>query len=161
MTQHVSEAAPAAVSAAAIEEAAPRLQLRIARGLAVGFGGLVLLAVVAVLALGLGSAQQNTLDLLADRSASTAQLVVWLIKQYLRPAADLLEHLGRQMEAGLIDVTDETAVRHILAGSLAAAQIKDLSLGTVNALPASVFSGVTAAAGAFNSLVAGLRWFET
>lgn len=94
--------------------------MRIARGLAVGFGGLVLLAVAAVLALGLGSARQNTLDLLADRSASTAKLVLWRIEQYLRPAADLLEHLGRQIESGRIDLSDEKCLAQILAGSLVA-----------------------------------------
>ena len=61
----------------------PRLQIRITRGLIAGFGGLVLLAVVTVLALGLWSAWQNTSNLLRDKSESTIALVQSRIERHL------------------------------------------------------------------------------
>ncbi len=97
-----------------------RFQIQISRGLLIGFGGLVLLAVVAVLAVGLWAARQNTFDLLRDKSESTVELTLARIEQYLKPAEDTLIHLARQMEAGTIDATSEADVGKYLSGALAA-----------------------------------------
>ena len=97
-----------------------RFQIGLARGLVLGFGGLVLLAVVAVLALGFSSARQNTLDLLADKSASTVQLVVDRIDQHLKPVEDQLDHLGHRIDNGEIDLGDDADLGKALAGALAA-----------------------------------------
>lgn len=106
------------VDQAAVREA--RFQIQISRGLLIGFGGLVLLAVVAVLAVGLWAARQNTFDLLRDKSESTVELTLARIEQYLKPAEDELIHLGRQMENGSIDATNEADVGKYLSGALAA-----------------------------------------
>lgn len=59
-----------------------RFQIRLSLVLLIGFGGLVLLAVATVLALGLWAAQQNTITLLQDkgrrpwRSSSPASLTI-------------------------------------------------------------------------------------
>ena len=95
-------------------------QIRISRGLLLGFGGLVLLAVVAVLLVGLWSARQNTFDLLRDKSESTIELILARIEQYLRPAEDQLAHLAKQFESGAIDVSSDTEVGKFLSGALAA-----------------------------------------
>ena len=79
----------------------------------------MLLAVVAVLALGFWSARQNTLDLLRDKSEATIQVVTDRIDQHLSPAAEQLSHLGRQLESGEIAESDEE-VGNYLAGALAA-----------------------------------------
>ena len=102
------------------ETRANRFQIHIARGLAIGIGGLVLIAVVSVLALGLWSARQNTVDLLADKSDATMRAVLGRVDQYLEPAEHMLAHLGQQMERGAIDTTDEAAVGAHLSGALAA-----------------------------------------
>ncbi|MBM3481762.1 MAG: HAMP domain-containing protein [Alphaproteobacteria bacterium] len=108
---------PPAEDAAA---ARARFQIRISRGLLFGFGGLVLLAVVAVLVVGLWSARQNTFDLLRDKSESTIELLLARIEQYLRPAEDQLFHLAKQFESGSIDLAADAEVAKFLSGALAA-----------------------------------------
>ncbi len=106
-----------------------RLQIQISRGLLVGFGGLVLLAVLTVLALGLWAAQQNTFDLLRDKSQSTIELVLARIEQYLGPAENQLLHLGRQLETGAIDAASDEVIGHYLSGALAATpQVRSIVL---------------------------------
>ncbi len=97
-----------------------RFQIGISRGLLIGFGGLVLLAIVAVLAVGLWSARQNTFDLLRDKSEATVGLTLARIEQYLKPAEDQILHLGRRLESGEIDGSDDDEVGRSLAGALAA-----------------------------------------
>ena len=109
-----------AVSAPGAEGEPVGFQIGLARGLVLGFGGLVLLAVVAVLALGFSSARQNTLDLLRDKSASMIQLIVDRIDQHLRPVEDQLDHLGRRIDNGEIDLGDDDDLGRALAGALAA-----------------------------------------
>ena len=104
----------------ASEGSAVRFQIHIARGLAIGFGGLVLIAVVSVFALGLWSARQNTFDLLADKSESTMRVVLARVEQYLQPAEDMLVLLGRELETGGIDHTDDAILGARLAGALSA-----------------------------------------
>ena len=98
----------------------PRFQIGIAYGLLTSFGGLVLLAVLVVLGLGLWSARQNTFNLLADKSLATKEIVYARLEQHLIPAEDALRHLGLQMQDGNIDVSNETEVGQYLSGALAA-----------------------------------------
>lgn len=98
----------------------PRFQIGIAYGLLASFGGLVLLAVLVVLGLGLWSARQNTFNLLADKSLATKEIVYARLEQHLTPAEDALRHLGQQMQDGSIDVSNETEVGQYLSGALAA-----------------------------------------
>ena len=98
----------------------PRFQIHITRGLIAGFGELVLLAVVSVLALGLWSAWQNTSNLLRDKSESTIALVQSRIERHLQPAEDQLVHLGSQIERGDIDSANEADLGKYLSGALAA-----------------------------------------
>ena len=93
-------------------------QIGLTRGLVFGFGGLVLLAVVAVLALGFSSARRNTLDLLGDKSASTIQLIVDRIDQHLKPVEDQLDHLGRRIDNGEIDLGDDADLGKAMAGGV-------------------------------------------
>ncbi len=81
---------------------------------------MVLAAVVAVLALGLWAARQNTFDLLRDKSHSTVALVFAHIEQYLEPAEHQLIHLGRQIETGAIDASRDDELGKYLSGALAA-----------------------------------------
>jgi adenylate cyclase len=98
----------------------PRFQIRIAYGLLTSFGGLVLLAVLVVLGLGLWSARQNTFNLLADKSLAAKEIVYARLEQHLTPAENALRHLGQQMQDGSVDVSNETEVGQYLSGALAA-----------------------------------------
>ena len=120
MAEQAAGEAPRPTSAA--PETANRVgfQIGLTRGLVFGFGGLVLLAVVAVLALGFSSARQNTLDLLRDKSASTIQLIVDRIDQHLKPVEDQLDHLFRRIESGEIDLGNDDDLGKALSGALAA-----------------------------------------
>ena len=100
--------------------AKPSFQARIANALLVGFGGLVFLAVAAVLALGLWSGRENTFSLLRDKSESTITLILARIDQYLAPAEHQLIHLGRQMESGRINPSRDQDLGRHLSGALAA-----------------------------------------
>ena len=104
-------------------------QIGISRGLLVGFGSLVFLAIVAVLGVGLWSARQNTYDLLHDKSKSTVALLTARLEQYLGPVEDQLLHLGRQIEGGAVELRDEAKVISHLSGALAATpQVSSLVL---------------------------------
>ena len=104
-------------------------QIGISRGLLVGFGSLVFLAIVAVLGVGVWSARQNTYDLLHDKSESTVALLTARLEQYLGPVEDQLLHLGRQIEDGAIELGDEAKVISHLSGALAATpQVSSLIL---------------------------------
>ena len=99
---------------------ASRFQIRLSRGLLIGFGGLVLLAVLTVLAVGLWSARQNTFDLLRDKSEATLTLLLARIERYLEPAEHMLRHLGRRIETGEIDESNDAEIARSLSGALAA-----------------------------------------
>ena len=96
-----------------------RFQIGIAYGLLASFGGLVLLAVLVVLGLGLWSVRQNTSNLLADKSLATKKIAYAHPEQHLTTAEDALRHLGRQIQDGSIDVSNEIEVGQHLSGALA------------------------------------------
>jgi len=119
MTDDKESKAPAS-GRVAEQTGQPRFQIRIAYGLLTSFGGLVLLAVLVVLGLGLWSARQNTFNLLADKSLATKEIVYARLEQHLTPAENALRHLGQQMQDGSVDVSNETEVGQYLSGALAA-----------------------------------------
>ena len=102
------------------QDRSPRFQMHITRGLLLGFGGLVALAVLAVLALGMWSAWKNTTGLLRDKSEATISVVLSRIDSYLQPAEDQLQHLAHQIRSGDIDIDDDEELTAFLSGSLAA-----------------------------------------
>ena len=120
MAEQAAGEAPRPASAGGDPAKRARFQIGLTRGLVLGFGGLVLLAVVAVLALGFSSARQNTLDLLRDKSASTIQLIVDRIDQHLKPVENQLDHLFRRIQSGEIDLADDDDLGKALSGALAA-----------------------------------------
>lgn len=85
-----------------------------------GFGGLVLLAVATVLLLGLWSARQNTVSLTRKLAVSTLNSVETAIAQRLGPAEGAVEHLGRRIENGQIQIATPTDLSQALASALAA-----------------------------------------
>jgi len=104
------------------DNAAPAgFQIGITRALLLGFGGLVFVAVAAVLALGIWSGRQNTTDLLRDLSELTVSHVIERIEGDLIPAEYQLRFLAREIEAGRIDITDEDGLIKVMTGALAAA----------------------------------------
>ena len=106
--------------AAGSAPAKPRFEIKITRGLVIGFGGLVLLAVASVLGLGLWSATENTFDLLREQSEATIEIMLASVAQHLEPAEAQLVHLGAQLESGAIDATDDDDIGKYLSGALAA-----------------------------------------
>lgn len=97
----------------------PRFRIGIASGLVLAFGGLVFVAVAAVLAISVWSARENTLSLLQDKTQSTMGLIISNIDRHLQPAEDQLEYLAKKIEAGEIDPDDDAEMTTFLTGALA------------------------------------------
>ena len=96
-----------------------RIRLGMRTALMVGFGGLVLLAVATVLFLGLWSARENTVSLTRKLADATLDDVQTTIERHLRPAEAAVEHLGRRMENGQIQITVPGDLSQALASALA------------------------------------------
>ncbi len=111
---------PGRVGGKSMADSKARFQIRLSHGLLIGFGGLVLLAVATVLALGLWAARQNTITLLQDKGEATLAVVVARIADYLEPAEHQLIHLARQIEGGALDAADDAVLGRHLSGALAA-----------------------------------------
>jgi adenylate cyclase len=97
-----------------------RLRLPIAAVLTAGFGGLMLAAVAAVLALGLLSAGRNTFALLNDKADLALKGVVVRVRHQLEPARDQSVFLARLIETGALDAGDPVRLADTLRGALAA-----------------------------------------
>lgn len=97
-----------------------RIGIRLA--LALGFGGLVLLAVLAVLGLGIGSAQRNTRDLLEDRARDMVRAIRSEVVDELRPIEHQVNFVASWMEqnrsGNAFPPDDQLAT--LLTGALAA-----------------------------------------
>ncbi|HEV7369188.1 adenylate/guanylate cyclase domain-containing protein [Arenibaculum sp.] len=96
------------------------LRLPISAVLMAGFGGLMLAAVAAVLALGLLSAGRNTFTLLNDKADLALKSVVVRVRHQLEPARDQSTFLARLIETGGLDVGDPVRLADTLRGALAA-----------------------------------------
>ena len=84
-----------------------------------GFGGLVFLAVAAVLLIGLWSARENTISLTRKLADAALDGVQAAIKQRLRPAEQAVEHIGRRIENGQIRIAASDDLSRALAAALA------------------------------------------
>ena len=113
--------------------------------LAGGFGTVLVVAVLAVLAVGLRNLGQTALDLLSERARIAVSTSVARLEQHLRPAADQLEAIGDMIASGALDPGDRTRLGAVLTGALASApQIRTL----VFAGPDHLYFGAERAGGA-------------
>jgi class 3 adenylate cyclase len=97
-----------------------RRAVSIALILALSFGGLILVAVVTVLAIGLWTGRQNTLDHLKDEAALTISSAVARMSQHLEPASEQLQFLGDLITYGPPDLVESPRFVDLLTGALAA-----------------------------------------
>jgi class 3 adenylate cyclase len=88
--------------------------------LALGLGGLMLLAVGSVLLLSVGGASRNTTTLLRDKIDLTLSSIEQRVRQHLDPVATQAEYLKGLMENGTINPTDRDGLGVALRTSLAA-----------------------------------------
>jgi adenylate cyclase len=98
------------------------LSLPITGVLLVGFGGLIAIAVVAVMLLSLRAAQRNTDELLQQTAGQRLDAALLQVDRYLEPVADdvafLAELLGRRRD---IPLSDDRQIESIMEGALGAA----------------------------------------
>ena len=117
MTRKVNEPLPQNTSK---RSSFPRFQMHLTGALVLGFGGLVAVSVVIVLALGIWSAWKNTTDLLQEKSETTIGVVLSRIDRYLLPAEDMLQDLVGEIERNAINAADDAALTRYLSDALAA-----------------------------------------
>ncbi len=86
-----------------------------------GIGGLVLLAVGAVLAVGWFTGIRNTSDLLNDKSTLLVRNLEGPVRSHLEPARQQIDYLGNLIERRRLATGSDAALVPILEGSLAAA----------------------------------------
>lgn len=96
-------------------------RVRITVLLMTAIGGLVALAVGAVLAVTATVNIQNTTELLVRRAALTVALVDRQVDGYFAPALNLIEHVRRLVADGQVRTDDEEQMLTLLRASLAAA----------------------------------------
>lgn len=84
-------------------------------------GGLVALAVGAVLMVSATANVKNTLELLNRRAALTVSMVDRGVANYVKPARSLIAHFRRMVGEGKVSLKNEAQIVTALMGSLAAA----------------------------------------
>jgi class 3 adenylate cyclase len=89
--------------------------------LAVSISALVLVAVLAVLALGLWSGRQNTLSLLRDKAEFMVETTVGRIRSHLDPARHQVAFVERLIADGRVDPANRERFTDTLTGAMAAA----------------------------------------
>ncbi|MBL8689187.1 MAG: adenylate/guanylate cyclase domain-containing protein [Rhodospirillaceae bacterium] len=82
--------------------------------LLVGIGGLVLAAVLTVLAIGLGSSRRNTFDLLSDKADLVVTAIEQQIRLHLEPARHQAEFIARMVAARELDIGNRAQVAETL-----------------------------------------------
>jgi class 3 adenylate cyclase len=97
-----------------------RSRLPLGALLALGLGGLMLIAVGSVLALSLGGASRNTSELLRDKTALILSSIEQRFRQHLDPVAAQAAYVQGLMERGVVDPRDPGALGAVLRASLAA-----------------------------------------
>jgi len=110
--------APRARRAAAVQRL--RARVSITGVLVAGFGGLVLLAVASVLALGLYGAGSNTYALLVEKADLTLDAVERRVRGQLEPARAQAAYLAAAIGEGDLSVADPEPLAATLRGMLAA-----------------------------------------
>lgn len=82
--------------------------------LVVGIGGLVLAAVLTVLAIGLGSSRRNTFDLLSDKADLVVTAIEQQIRLHLEPPRHQAEFIARMVAARELDIGNRVQVADVL-----------------------------------------------
>ena len=102
-------------------EAAPARGIPIAVALSVAFGALVFAGIASVLAIGLWSARQNTLELLARISELTVVRIEDRVRAHLDPVRDGNVQLARMISNGEVDAGNPARLGEAMAAAMAAA----------------------------------------
>ena len=89
--------------------------------LAVSISLLVLIAVLAVLTIGIWSGTRNTMSLLRDKAQFVVSTMVDRVTTHLEPARAQLAYVEKLIANGHVDANDTEQLKATLAGSLAAA----------------------------------------
>ena len=87
--------------------------------LATSMGALVLLAVAAVLTIGVTTSQRNTLSLLNQQSQLIVAAMETAVRGHIDPAIDQVDFLARQVESEGLELSDSDRVLDVLTGALA------------------------------------------
>ncbi|MDJ0893619.1 MAG: adenylate/guanylate cyclase domain-containing protein [Alphaproteobacteria bacterium] len=88
--------------------------------LAAGFGSLVVAAVSIVLAIGIWSARENTLDLIKENAQLAISLFVRQVSQHLDPPRAQLEFIAAAIASGRVRPEDSAEFSDVLFGAMAA-----------------------------------------
>ena len=113
-------AAPAGGPPGAVDGRGGRRSLPIAAVLAIGFGGLVAIAVGAVLWLSLDVAEESTNELLRRVAEDQIDSVAENLDRHLVPSRGQVEFVTAEIESGAFAVDDTARLQDLLLGSLAA-----------------------------------------
>ena len=97
-----------------------RLRLPISAALVAGFGGLMLVALTTVMAIGLGVAGRNTLELLVDKATLTLDLVTDRVESRMNPVRDQADFLAEEIANGTLSPERPTELARTLRLALAA-----------------------------------------
>lgn len=104
-------------------------QISITLALGVAIGGLVLVAVAAVLVTQLIASRSSVVELMNDSMQEAFGSIELALESHLLPAVDQIEYLGLQIENKSYELDDREALRHLFVGALAATpQIEALVL---------------------------------
>ena len=95
-------------------------QFSITLAFGVAIGGLVLVAVAAVLVTQLISSRNSVVGLMNQSIQEAFSAIEIALEAHLLPAVDQLEFLGRHIENNNYDLEDREALRHLFVGALAA-----------------------------------------
>ena len=97
-----------------------RLRVPITAVLLVGVGGMVLLAVLTVLVIGLGSNRRNTFDLLSEKADLVVSAIEQQVRLHLEPSRHQAEFLSRMVAARELDFGNRAQIADVLYTALAA-----------------------------------------
>lgn len=88
--------------------------------LLIGIGGLVLAAVLTVLAIGIGSSRRNTFDLLSDKAGLVMGAIEQQVRLHLEPARHQAEFLAHMVSARELDLANRVQISDALYAAQAA-----------------------------------------
>ena len=93
-----------------------------------GFGVLIFVGIASALAIGLWSARQNTLDLLADKAEIGITAIEMQVRQHLDPVAEGGRYLAQLIERGEVDANDYAELGdHMIAALAATPQAREMA----------------------------------
>ncbi len=88
--------------------------------LGIAIGGLVLIAVIAVLVTQLIASRSSVVELMNESLQEAFGAIEIALESHLLPAVDQIEYLGLHIENGSYDLDDREALRDLFVGALAA-----------------------------------------